>query len=54
MVLLRCRRCRRETILSQEMFEAENWGDRYIRRELADELYIRPEDFDPRIRERRR
>jgi hypothetical protein len=53
-VLLRCRRCGGESVQSSETFETEDWTERYARAELSDELYIRPEDIDPRIRERRR
>ena len=53
MVVLRCRRCSRETVLSAETFEAEDWTERWARRELAEELWIDPREVDPRIQERR-
>jgi hypothetical protein len=50
---LRCRRCGRERVLSEETFEAEPWSERWMRQDMADELWIDPGTFDPRIQERR-
>lgn len=54
MVLVRCRRCGREAIHSAETFEAEAWGERWVRSDLADDPFVDMSEIDPRILERRR
>jgi hypothetical protein len=48
---LRCRRCGYDVVRSVETVEAEQWGERWARGELADNPWVDPGSIDPRIRE---
>jgi hypothetical protein len=52
-VVLRCRRCRAETVQSAETFETEDFQERWARKELSEIPFLDPRELDPRIRERR-
>ncbi len=52
-VLLRCRRCAATSIVSSEMIETESYSEKWTRREVADNPYLDPRDFDTRLPRRR-
>jgi hypothetical protein len=53
LVVMRCDRCRSESVVSTETFEAEGYADRAMRKQVSEIPIFDPRDIDPRIRERR-
>jgi hypothetical protein len=54
LVIIRCDRCRSESIVSSDTFQAEGFADRAMRASVSESPIFDPRDIDPRIRERRR